>query len=496
METNELIYNVERAMEHDEEAMAALYNYTYAGAYSLASRLCHDEAVVEDILQESYIAAFSNLKNLNNKANFWRWFRGIVLNKWRDYSKDKLFVHNTVLYEFAENTLESEQLEPSAHDIVEKSQTNDEIRNLVNALPENQRVCVIMFYYEDMKVEEIAKTLDIPVGSVKSRLHYARERLKEEIKEKGLFSTYSIPIVGNAAAQSEIFSKVMATLANAAEDSTAPVVFKTVGSGLLLKLGIGLASMLAVGGIAVAAVNLSKTPEPAPPAATPVTAAVTRKETTTTTTTTAATTTTTLPAATTTTAPQLLVSFDYEEVSGGVAITKYTGNEPNVVIPAQQDGKPVVKIAANAFNSCRVLKSVTIPNSVTEIGDNAFRECPWLSSVKLGKGVKRIGDMAFGGCDSLKKISVPSSVKYIGIYAFAYCDSLESVVISEGTQTLMYCAFYQCPKLSRVTLPASVNQIGRDAFAEADPSLTLFVYDGSYSQEYAEANGINTQLIG
>lgn len=478
-------------MAHDKDAMAALYNYTYAGVYSLVSGLCHDDAAVEDILQESYLAAFSNLKNLNNKANFRLWFRGIVLNKWRDYSKNKLFVHNTVIYEFAENTLDSEKLEPSAYDVVEKSQTNDEIWNLVNELPENQRVCVILFYYEDMEIDEIAKTLDIPVGSVKSRLYYARKRLKKEIKKKELFLFYPIPIVSDAAKQSEIFSRVLTALTDAAEGSAAPIVFKTMGSGLLLKLGVSLASMLTVGSIVFAVMNL---PEPAPSVYSPVTTVVTQTETTTTTTIETTTTTTAEPVTTTITAPKTFVSFNYEEVSGGVAITKYTGNEANVVIPSELDGKPVVKIGANAFNSCRVLRSVTIPNSVTEIGDNAFRECPLLSSVKLGNGLRHIGDMAFGGCGSLRQIYIPSSVRYVGIYAFAYCDSLESAVISEGTQTLGYCAFYQCPSLKRVELPATLTAIGTEAFSGTSANLVLCVKDGTYTYEYATENGYNTQL--
>ena len=231
MNDKELIYNVKRAMEHDEEAIAALYNYTYASAYSLLSRLCHDKTAVEDILQESYIAAFSRMKNLKDGRNFSRWFRGIVLNKWRDYSKDKSLAYNTVIYEIAELDFDSSQLEPSAHDVVEKADTDDKIWNAINELPENQRVCIILFYYENMKIEDIAKALDIPVGSVKSRLHYGRERLKAEFTKSDLFAVCPPLITGDAAMRSEVFNRVMTALAESSGTSAISAGLKVAETG-------------------------------------------------------------------------------------------------------------------------------------------------------------------------------------------------------------------------------------------------------------------------
>lgn len=463
MKKNDIIKNVELAMKRDEGAIEALYKDTYARAYSLAFGLCHDREQTEDVLQESYIAAFENLHHLDNKGNFWQWFRGIVLNKWRDSCKDKSLRYDTTLYDVAEDDFEEWQLESSAHDIVEQSITNDELWAMVNNLPENQRVCMILFYYEDMKVDKIAEMLHIPVGSVKSRLHYGREKLKKEIEESGLHAGAALPpMAGSAAISPEILASVLAALAPASESAAAAAAAGTAGGALLARLGIGLVSVVAVAGIAGAAINMKK-PEP-PPAVPTTTATASVTTTAATTTTTIPTTTTTTTAAPTTTTTAAYVSFDYDVNDTGVTIAAYTGTAAYVSIPSEIDGRPVTAIGEKAFQYSRAVRGVSIPGSVTVIQANAFRECPHLREVNLGEGIGAIEDMAFCGCHSLASVDIPGSVRSIGIYAFAYCGSLQSVILHEGTETIGYGAFYECGALAPVDLPSTVTDVGQDAF--------------------------------
>ena len=115
---------------------------------------------------------------------------------------------------------------------------------------------------------------------------------------------------------------------------------------------------------------------------------------------------------------ELAVSFcgsfpkDYNEYTGNVVIPKsvdYNGNT-----------YPVTSIGSLAFNDCKNLTSVTIPNSVTSIGDYAFSDCS-VTSVTIPNSVTSIGKYAFSGCSSLTSVTIPSSVNSIGSYAFSSC---------------------------------------------------------------------------
>ena len=87
----------------------------------------------------------------------------------------------------------------------------------------------------------------------------------------------------------------------------------------------------------------------------------------------------------------------------------------------------VLEIGDYAFNYCRGLTSVTIPNSVTRIGVEAFDGCTGLTSVTIPNSVTSIGSGAFDGCTGLTSITIGNSVTSIGDYAFSGCTGLTDV---------------------------------------------------------------------
>ena len=432
-----------------------------------------------------------------------------MLNKWRDYCKSLSNSYDISLYEAQAEQLDDWQMEASTQDIVEQIRVNEEIRALVEQLPENQRVCMVLFYYEDIKMEEIAALLGIPIGSVKSRLYYGRRQLKEWLEQRGLNGAgfMPAPVAGGAAAKAGIFTRVAAALQAASESAVPVVVTKSFGGGMAVKVGVVFVSLLTAGGVAAAVMTHPDDPHPQTPAVaathtTTVPAATTTTEpmtapttestaeesvpsaTETTTVTPFTLLTTNPPITTTTTAPQPFVAFDYKAVSGGVAITNYRGDEPNVVIPDRLDGRSVVEIGSGAFKYNRILQSVTIPSGVRTIGTNAFRECRSLHTVSLGGGVTFIDDSAFLGCTVLSSLTVPSNVRRINPYAFAYCTGLTRVDFAEGITFIGYSAFRECSSLRYVMLPASVGDIGGDSFDGAAADLMMTAPAGSYASDY------------
>ena len=107
-----------------------------------------------------------------------------------------------------------------------------------------------------------------------------------------------------------------------------------------------------------------------------------------------------------------------------------------IIIPGEYQGKPVTTIEESAFNGCKNLISITIPDSVTTIGDGAFSWCSSLTSVRIPDSVTTIGAYAFFGCESLTSVTIPDSVKAIGDKAFSKCKSLTSVTIPDSVTSI------------------------------------------------------------
>lgn len=114
----------------------------------------------------------------------------------------------------------------------------------------------------------------------------------------------------------------------------------------------------------------------------------------------------------------------------------------SIIIP-----NSVTEIDGFAFSSCSALKGITIPNSVTEIGSSAFASCTALTTVKFPNSLTEISKSLFENCSSLESITIPSSIKSVYWYAFSNCKALSNVVIEDGEVELEFygSAFYGCP---------------------------------------------------
>ncbi|MCM1365337.1 MAG: leucine-rich repeat protein [Faecalibacterium sp.] len=188
--------------------------------------------------------------------------------------------------------------------------------------------------------------------------------------------------------------------------------------------------------------------------------------------------------------------YVYEIVSAKdktIKIVGYNGYDKTVKIPSKLNGYTVVGITG--FDSCEVLTSVTIPNTVKTIDDYCFASCEKLTGVTIPSSVTLIGSDAFEGCSALTSIAIPKSVKTVSEFAFSECSKLKSVTIADGVKEIGDDAFLDTA-LKSVTIPASVKTIGEEAFGYTydteSGKVSGFTITGTYNSaahKYAKANG-------
>lgn len=166
--------------------------------------------------------------------------------------------------------------------------------------------------------------------------------------------------------------------------------------------------------------------------------------------------------------------FTWEEQAGQITITGHTGAPVELVIPDTLDGKPVTKIAENAFHNFTSLQRVVIPGSIREM-TGAFWNCTSLTEVvfaDLSQPVAGVGG-AFEGCIALKKLELPLDSVFSG-YG---CIALEELTLHTTSASFWIgdVPFGNLPSLRTVTILSEAEELEISTYTTAEISYTQFV---------------------
>ena len=199
------------ARQDDQNAINELYNQTFKKAYFIARTAIKSSdgdysSQIEDILQDAYVKAFSSLDKMEDPEKFQGWLDTIVINRCKDFLKKKkptLFSDmasensdDGSILEF-EDSRENDRMEFKPEETVDYGETKRLIAEMLDRMPEDQKMCLLMYYYEEMSVRQIAEAMDCSEGTIKSRLNYARKNLKGqvlELEKKGT-KLYCMPLL-------------------------------------------------------------------------------------------------------------------------------------------------------------------------------------------------------------------------------------------------------------------------------------------------------------
>jgi RNA polymerase sigma-70 factor (ECF subfamily) len=172
---------VVRIREGDLDALGELYERYKTLVYRTALAITRDERAAEDILQEAFLRVYTYADGIDETVPLGPWLYRVTVNlsySWT--SRVKRWLHS--IQGTLDRLASPAQWHPEA--VTEEQEWRQILRQAIDALPSRHRVVIILHYLEGLSLKEIAYVIDVPEGTVKSRLHYAREKLRKAILER------------------------------------------------------------------------------------------------------------------------------------------------------------------------------------------------------------------------------------------------------------------------------------------------------------------------
>lgn len=171
MDEHQLIASIRKGNTHSFGILMDRYTKM---CYSIAYRISGDNDEVEDIVQESFIAAYENLKSFKSESKFSTWLYRITLNKALLYKKKQQY------FEPAEeiNHIDEEDTEEDIHAANEAT-----LKKALSTLGDKERLLIDLYYYQEQSIRDIATICGISEVNAKVMLHRARKKIETAIHQ-------------------------------------------------------------------------------------------------------------------------------------------------------------------------------------------------------------------------------------------------------------------------------------------------------------------------
>lgn len=170
---------IDRCREGDEKAQFELYRIYYKGMYSVCLRILNDAMEAEDVMQEAFLNAFRKIDTYKGEVSFGAWLKKIVVNKALDHLKKRKIKFE----EINERTTEVEDITPEIREV-----NMQLLKQAIQQLPDGYRVVLSLYIIEGYDHEEISQILGISNSNSRTQLLRAKNKLRELIKDKEIFS--------------------------------------------------------------------------------------------------------------------------------------------------------------------------------------------------------------------------------------------------------------------------------------------------------------------
>ena len=411
-----------------DKELEQIYNEAYKAVYWTAFSLLKNEADAEDIVQDTFVTLIESYDSIKDKSKVTSWLKKTAANKCLD--RLKLAKTDNMDEEFFDS-VEAVPEDFLPDSIVESEAARKVVVDIINnSLSDDIRRTLILFYFDDMSIKEIAVALGVPEGTVSRRLNFARNKIKKEVEkyekdnDTKLYAM-AIPFLSKLfikEAEQVAFKPLPAALANlsasaqAAKAGTqvAKVAIKKGTDVMKTKVLIGsVASVVVVGatvGIIAVAANKKNDVKPSE-----------------------------------------------------TVITEERGSDEDV------KGNPADNLAESSADSSGeredYYKYFTLRKSSFDNETN-FRYNPNYSFEEIDANIRGefiipdgVTYFDLGSLSNVTKVVIPESVTVLPRNCFSGFDSLEEVVLPDTMTTFQGYSFYRCPKLKKVVMPKSLKHL-------------------------------------
>lgn len=185
---------IRRAQAGDQAAFRRLAESHAEPLCRSALALCRDRQTAEDIAQETLFEAWRSLAKFDGRCQLSTWLYGILRHRFLKHVR-RANRHDTLpLPADSEHTSPPRQPEPESHS--QRAEDAVRVRQAVDQLPDEHRLVIELRFFAEARLEEIAAALNVPLGTVKSRLHNGLEKLRQQNLSVNLF-----PATGESSAR-------------------------------------------------------------------------------------------------------------------------------------------------------------------------------------------------------------------------------------------------------------------------------------------------------
>ena len=246
-----------------ESAAAALYEAYHQDVYYYILKTVKDPELAADLTQDTFIEILQTIGNLEEPAAFPAWSRQIAYHKCTAHFRKR---HDVLADENEEgqtvfDTMVEDREEFIPDEALEKQDLRQTIHAMIDSLPEEQRTAIMMRYFDELSVKEIAQVQGVSEGTVKSRLNYGRQSIKQSVKDYEKKNGVKLHCAGVIPLLLWLLKMTGGLDKSASAATVAKEGLRTAGKLTAKKVIAGAAAAAVVTGGVTAGVLLSKEPE-------------------------------------------------------------------------------------------------------------------------------------------------------------------------------------------------------------------------------------------